>query len=568
MVPDVSGIDKAFDYRIPGTASDVVGPGSLVRIDLNGRRVGGWVTELDIVPPDDVTLRDVAKVSSIGPSAEIIALARWAAHRWAGRLASILRTASPERMAPRLPRAPDGADPTLPEPHEQAACAFDTPGVTVVRLAPAEDVAPYVLAAARLGDAVIVAPNLVDARRQGAILRRSGARVHLAGRDFVEAATAGSVIGARSAVWATVRSLAAILVIDEHEESLQEERNPTWHAREVAIERARRAGVPCVLISPSPSVAASVAADRALEPTRGREREGWPIVRVVDLRTDESARGGLFSSSVVELVRSDRRVLCILNRKGRAKMLACATCGELIRTEDGEHLMSEVDGRLEFRDETRPLICALCGGTKLKRLRLGVNRAAEELGALVGEPVGDVTARTESDEIDRHRVVVGTEALLHRAVRGDAVVFLDFDQELLAPRYRAAEEAMALLVRAARIVQGRGDGGQILVQTRTPDHRVLEAVVRADPGRFVANERELRETTGFPPFSALAEVSGASAQDFVELMREQPDVEILGPRADGRYLVRAATPEVLADRLAATPRPKGRLRVAVDPPRI
>ncbi len=537
VVPDVSGIDKAFDYLVPDGAH--VGPGSLVRIDLNGRRVGGWITEIDVDPPPGVSLRELSKVSSVGPSAEVIELARWAAHRWSGRLASILKSASPDRMTPSLPQPPATVEPVP---------TFD-PGVTVVRVPPAVDVHPWVEAAAAHGDAVIITPNLVEARLHGARLRESGGRIYLAGRDFGRAATAGSVIGARSAAWATVRQLAAVLVIDEHDESLQEERNPTWHARDVAVERARRAGVPCVLLSPAPSLAALHVANRIIEPSRADERRGWPTVRVVDRRSGDPAKGGLFSSELVSLVRSDKRVLCILNRKGRAQMLACGTCGELVRTGNGEHLMAEVDGVLRHQPtgEERPLICAICGGTKLKRLRLGVNRAAEELEILAGRPIP-----------------VGTEALLHEGRPADAVVFLDFDQELLAPRYRAAEEAMSLITRAARLV---GSSGEVLIQTRSPEHRVLRAALRSAPSLFSDEEAIIRRATKFPPFGALAEISGAPAADFVDSLRIRLEVDVFGPRPDGRYLVRAESPSLLADVLADTRRPRGRLRIAVDPPR-
>lgn len=566
VVPDVSGIDKMFDYTVPARWAGTVDVGSLVRIELNGRRVAGWVVAVDVDAPIGVTLRPLSKVSSVGPSEEVIDVARWAAHRWSGRLASVLVSASPDRMVDRLPRAPDGNDPDLPEPSARAVEAFSHPGVTVVRTPPSEDLADYVLAAACLGDAVIVAPTVGDARHHGARLRSSGARVYLAGRDFGQAATAGSVIGARSGVWARVRSLGAMLVLDEHDESLQDERNPTWHARDVAIERARRAGVPCVLVSPVPSLAALAAADRVLEPSRSEERKGWPVVRVADRREEDPVRAGLFSPALVDLVRSDRRVICVLNRKGRAKMLACGTCGELVRTEDGEFMMSEVDGvlRSDATGEERPLICALCTSSKLRRLRLGVTRAAEELEALAGAPVLDLSADPDA-RTDRARIVVGTEAALHSGGDADVVVFLDFDQELLAPRYRAGEQAMALVARAARLV---GADGTVLLQTRTPEHRAIRAAVQSNPSVFSAEEQQTRTAARWPPVTAMAEISGAMAATFVEPLLERVDIDVLGPRPDGRYLIRASSSDELAMVLAETKRPKGRLRVAVDPPRV
>ena len=95
----------------------------------------------------------------------------------------------------------------------------------------------------------------------------------------------------------------------------------------------------------------------------------------------------------------------------------------------------------------RPLVCLRCHKTRFRNLRAGVTRVREELEALASEEVVDVTA--DGDELRPARVHVGTEAALHRVIDADAVAFLDFDQELLAPRYRAAEEAFALLARAA-----------------------------------------------------------------------------------------------------------------------
>jgi len=159
--------------------------------------------------------------------------------------------------------------------------------------------------------------------------------------------------------------------------------------------------------------------------------------------------------------------------------------------------------------------------------------------------------------------------VLHRVARSDLVAFLDFDQELLAPRYRAAEQAFALLVRAARLVGGREGGGRVLVQTRVPRHDVIDAALHADPSRFAVAEEAQREALGLPPASALAEVAGAAAEAFVRNLEGalDPAIEVLGP-SDGRWLVRAAGHRALCDALAGTTRPAGRLRVAVDPPRV
>ena len=113
------------------------------------------------------------------------------------------------------------------------------------------------------------------------------------------------------------------------------------------------------------------------------------------------------------------------------------------------------------------------------------------------------------------RVVVGTEAVLHRVSSADAVAFLDFDQELTAPRYRAPEQALALLALAGRVVRGRRDHGRLLVQTRQPDHPVIEAALAR---RSRAGQPRSRRCSAMPSScprsAALALVSGPSAAGF------------------------------------------------------
>ncbi len=148
----------------------------------------------------------------------------------------------------------------------------------------------------------------------------------------------------------------------------------------------------------------------------------------------------------------------------------------------------------------------------------------------------------------------------------DVVAFLDIDRELLAPRYRAAEQAMALLVRAARLVGPRAHGGRLLLQTFIPDHEVIQAAVAADPGMLAAAERERRVMLGLPPFAALAEISGAGSKSFVESLTAGDEAFIVA--LDDQYLVRAPDWNILGEVLATGVRAPGkRLRIAVDPPR-
>jgi primosomal protein N' (replication factor Y) len=572
-------VDKTFDYLVPETLGDQVRVGTMVRVELHGRRVGAWVVEDGVEPPEGVVLRPLAKVTGWGPGPELIDLAGWAAWRWAGRRATLLGTASPDRAVPVLPPAVRSGTPVPLAVDELArtAGAAPLPGC-VLRLPPTADPYAVVLAAVAHGPTLIVAPSVRQARHLAPRLRRAGVPVAVVPQDWAQARAGGvSVIGARAAAWAPITPLAAVVVLDEHDEVHQEERVPTWHARDVAIERARRAGVPCILVSPCPSLEA-LTWGPTVAPPRSVERDGWPAVEVADRRQDDIARTGLFSPSFVAAARRARdrggAVVCVLNRTGRSRLLACRACGELARCEACDSAVAQDDDgalRCHRCDAVRPLVCAACGSTTLRNLRMGVTRAREELEVLLGAPVAELTGTSSSPPGPPDAaIVVGTEAVLHQVDRAALVAFLDFDQELLAPRYRAAEEALALLVLAGRLVGGRRGGGRVLLQTRLPRHEVIQAALLGNPERLAEAERPRRETLGWPPYRAMAEISGAAAALFVERLGRPLGVEVRGP-LDGRWLVRAADPAVLADALAAVDRPPssaGRLRIAVDPPRV
>lgn len=603
VLPDEPAIDKLFDYTVPARLSDDVRVGSVVRIELHGRRVGGWVVEVDVTPATTATLRPLAKVSGWGPPPEVLELARWASWRWAGRPASFLRTASPDKVVRSLPTVEDRrpsspaeeVDPASTSDRsrliEEALSAPPSSGPVVVRLPPVSDDYDVALAAARWGNALILCPSVVGARHLGLRLRRAGVPVAILPREWAAARAGATVVGARSAAWAPVVDLAAVVLFDEHDETWQQEQAPTWHARDVVVERARRAGAPCLLVSPAPTLEA-LGAGRLVTPSRHDERTGWPMVDIVDRRGEDPGRVSLFSERLVTALRQAGRVVCVLNVKGRSRLLACVSCGELARCErcDASVVQDEA-GSLTCRrcGEVRPTVCLSCGATRFKNLVLGVSRAREELEALARTPVVEVTGDDAGRPLPDARIYVGTEAVLHQVSDAEVVAFLDFDQELLAPRYRAAEEALALLIRAGRMVGGRGpgagrddghrDGGRLLVQTRLPRHEVLQAALLGDPAKVAAAERVRRDALRFPPASAMAVVSGASAAAYVDAFtRRVVDdgdggggadgrVEVLGP-SDGRWLLRAAIHQPLLDAVVATPRPGGRLRIEIDPLRI
>ena len=422
------------------------------------------------------------------------------------------------------------------------------------------------------GSTIVAVADPSRARSLARYLRAAGRAVALLHSDEPDAArtdawrraTRGGcvVVGGRVAALAPVPDLAAAIVVDDADEALQEERSPTWHARDVLRERADRASAPWTVVSPAPTVEALALDGVQVDaPPIDVEARGWPRV-LVDDRREAPPGAGLLTDALAEAVRESAGVaVCVLNRRGGFRLLACDACHTLLRWD---------------RAAERPLMCDECGGTRLRVLRAGVTRVRDELAALFPKrQVVDVDAATV--EVGAADIVIGTEAALHRPElrrqRPALVAFLDFDRELLAPRFRAAVQAHWLTTRGAQLLAGRPRGEtRLLVQTRQPDHEVVRALGKGQPDLVTEAELARRRALEFPPYGAVAELSGddAAVLAAIDALQGFLGIRVAGP-TDGQALVIAPGVDELADALAvgrAAARPVGRVRIAVDPPRV
>lgn len=217
----------------------------------------------------------------------------------------------------------------------------------------------------------------------------------------------------------------------------------------------------------------------------------------------------------------------------------------------------------------------------MRQLRPGTSRLREDLEALAQRPVAEVTGSTNRSDVasgspgadtkgsaGNADVLIGTEAVLHRSGRADTVVFLDIDGELLAPRMRSADAVVALVVRAARLVGGRG---RVVLVTRQPESPVLRALSLADPASLSGELGRSLLALGYGPPAAVAVVSGAGAAAVGASLAAATDlpgspVVRIGPVV-GPFVLSAPTIERLSDALATVERPSDRVRVEVDPVR-
>lgn len=555
VLPDVSGLDAEFDYSIDAGVDVQIG--SIVRVDLHGRRVRGWVTQVDSSPPDGVKLQPVRRVSSLGPSHELIELAAWAANRWTGARSHYLTTASPPRNVRALPRR------TQRESEETAAPSWALQPASVARLGPSTDPMTLLEPAHAWGNLLVITPSLKSAERLARRLHGVAGRAAVAYPERWDAAAAGgvTVVGTRIAAWATLEDIDAIVVVDSHDDAHYSEASPTWNAIDVVAERARRRNIPLLLLSPVPRVT-DLHGRVAIEPDRQQERRSWAPIHVVDVRNSDPRRG-LYSAPLVDALRSDKRVVCVLNRKGRAQLLVCSRCDTVATCErcEGPEVSGDAGLRCRRCETQRPEVCSSCGAGRFKQLRQGISKVREEMEALARRPVGEVSAETAA--LPQAAVLVGTEAVLHRVGRADVVAFLEIDQELLASRYRAEEDALILLARASRVV--RGHDGLVIAQTRIPQNDVLQAALKADPAGFAAQEDVRRKELGWPPYSVFARLSGSRAAEAAAALPNE--VLAFGPDGAGRWMLRAPSHDVLVESMKPFKRKRGELRLEIDPAR-
>ena len=186
---------------------------------------------------------------------------------------------------------------------------------------------------------------------------------------------------------------------------------------------------------------------------------------------------------------------------------------------------------------------------------------ARDVSAQLSQPVTELTASSDASA-PLARVVVGTEAVWQRVRRCALVVFIDFDQYLLAPREESRRRAITAVGKAARLVGPRSEGrGEVVLQTRRSDDVVVQSLELGDFDEVIADDVATARLLGVPPYGALATISGDGAPEFVLGLHDSP---VSVHEVQGEYVVRAASVEVLTAALREARRPVGKLRIAVQ----
>lgn len=584
VLPDVPAVDRPFDYdQGDGPPLQI---GDRVRVPLHGRSVRGWVIGEAGAGATAAPRKPVSRRLGLGPTAEVVELTGWAAWRWAGARCKLLSSASPERIVEpddlvAAPGHDDVAEADLDASASLLGRRLARHGAEVLhRLGPCEDPLALVLGVlhglaheGRRGSLLVLTPTVGWAERLAARLRHRGLSVADPGAWAEARAGSRVVVGARAAALAPVPTLAGAVILDAHDGAYRQTQAPCWHAVDVLVERCRRAGAPLLATTwcPSPVLRATVPTEEASE----HESRGWPRVLVADLATADPRERALSSAFVAAAHRAldepgdGHKVVVVLQRLGGVRLLACKGCGALAVCAAHAAALFEGDDGLSCARgcAALPSLCQDCGGA-LRSVREGVGALTKRVADVLATEATEVTAKG-GDPPRSARVLVGTEAVLHRARRARLVCFADLDDYLHAPRAHASLDALRAIGLAGRLVGARGETapGNVLVQTRDPDHPVVAAAVHGRPEAVIEAESRLARELVLPPQVALCSLTGpdapALAAQLVALGVQRLEVR---EGRDGAMLVVAPEHRVLCDALDAVRHRDLAVRIEVDPP--
>jgi len=380
------------------------------------------------------------------------------------------------------------------------------------------------------------------------------------------------VVGTRSAVFAPVPDLALLIVDEEHDSSYKQEETPRYHARDVAVMRAKMAGAAVVLGSATPSLESYFNAKKnkyaLIElPDRVQARP-LPEVELIDMKQEfqETGREQVLSRKLVEEIRErlDRReqVIVLLNRRGYSPVMLCRACGKTLQCKNCAIAMTHHKRARKMEchycgyTAAVPQQCVHCGSEYVYFLGTGSEKLEDLLHGLFPQArIGRLDRDTVRGREDFERVLgalhagdldmlVGTQMIAKgHDIHGVTLVgVVGADIALGLPDFRAAERTFQLLTQVAGRA-GRGETpGKVVLQTYFPDHYAVQYAARHDFVGFYEKELRFRNWMHYPPYAALANVlirsdrleealqwSGTLGRWFEQTRHE--GVRVLGPAA-------------------------------------
>lgn len=378
------------------------------------------------------------------------------------------------------------------------------------------------------------------------------------------------VVGARSAVFAPLKNIGLIIIDEEHEATYkQEDKNPRYQAKDVAIYRSQFNNCPLVLGSATPSLYSRARAQKGvyqlLRLTKRANQKKLPEVNLIDLKHVEFA-GGQFDLSV-ELVdaikkklENKEQIILMLNRRGFANFMLCRECGYVMKCPncDLSLTMHKDTGMMQchYCGYTEKILqrCPNCQSSQIRFLGTGTQKVQEELtellpGARILRMDVDTTRRKGSykrilDAFGDHEadILLGTQMIAKGLDFPNVTLVgvINADTGLWLPDYNASERTFELLTQVAGRAGRAEKRGEVIIQTYNPDHYAIKLAQTQDYERFYTYEMRMRHAGNYPPYFYTVLISVASkkeqnaAREAFNIKRQlqgrlHPETIILGP---------------------------------------
>jgi len=344
------------------------------------------------------------------------------------------------------------------------------------------------------------------------------------------------VVGTRSAVFAPVSDLALIIVDEEHDSSYKQEETPRYHARDVAVLRAKMSNAVVVLGSATPSLESYFNAKKnkyaLIELPDRVERRPLPEVETVDMRLEfqetghEQVISRKLAAEIKQRLERHEQVMVLLNRRGYSPVVLCRSCGKKLECQNCAialtHHKRQHKMVCHYCGYTAPVpkLCVHCGSEYVYFLGTGSEKLEELLHGMF--PQARI-ARLDRDTVRGHEdfertlsalnegdldILVGTQMIAKgHDIHGVTLVgVVGADVALGLPDFRAAERTFQLLTQVAGRA-GRGQSpGKVILQTYFQDHYAVQYAARHDFIGFYEKELQFRSWMHYPPYSALANV--------------------------------------------------------------
>ena len=340
-------------------------------------------------------------------------------------------------------------------------------------------------------------------------------------------------VGARSAIFAPFENLGIIIIDEEHETSYKQEDNPRYHARDVAIERARTHNCSVILGSATPSLETFARAKKGvyqlLTLSKRMNDQSLPTVDIVDMR--EELREGnrtMFSRVLYDklqdrLMKKEQTVL-FLNKRGHSSFVMCRDCGYVIQCPNCDISLTYHQYQQQMKchycgyEAVVPTICPECTSEHIRYFGTGTQKVEEELGKIFPE------ARVIRMDVDTTSRKGSHEKLLTAFQEGKADILLgtqmiakglDFpnitlvgvlsaDTMLHLPDFRSSEKTFQLLTQVSGRAGRHELAGEVVIQTYSPEHYSIELAGQQDYDQFYQKEMMIRKIHRYPPFYYLA----------------------------------------------------------------